>query len=106
VNNTRLRLGAKNVDGAKLAGSADPAWYPGVGNADKLYVYYFTRDCRGLEDLTHGFCMPVEDTELVIPPGDPASFVERDYMAVGTQRGPDSTLTLPSRMVKLQRPGQ
>jgi hypothetical protein len=106
VNNTRLRLGAKNLDGTKLVGSADPAWYPGVGNADKLYVYYFTRDCTGLDDLTHGFCMSVEDTQLVIPHGDPASFVERDYMAVGTQRGPDSTLTLPSRVLRLQRPAQ
>ena len=106
LNNTRLRLGAKNVDGSKLVGSADPAWYPEVGNADKLYIYYFTRDCAGLEDLTHGFCIPVEDTALVIPPGDAATFVERDYMAVGTQRGPDSTLTLPSRVLKLQRPAQ
>ncbi len=105
VNNTRLRLGVKNVDGTKLVGSVDPAWYPGAGNADKFYVYYFARDCAGLEELTHGFCIAVEDSELVIPPGAPASLVERDYMAVGTQRGPDSTLTLPSRVLKLQRPG-
>lgn len=106
INNTRLRLGAKNVDGARLAGSADPAWYPGVDNSDKLYVYYFTRDCTGLEEWTHGFCTSVEDTALVVPAGDFATFVERDYMAVGTQRGPDSTLTLPSRVLKLQRPAQ
>ena len=104
VNNTRLRLGAKNVDGTKLVGSVDPGWYPGVGSADKLYVYYFTRDCQGLGDLTHGFCTSVEDTAFVIPPGNPASFVERDYMAAGAQRGPDSTLTLPSRVLTLQRP--
>jgi hypothetical protein len=104
LNNTRLRLGAKNVDGTELAGSATPAWYPGVNNLDKLYVYYFTRDCEGLEDLTHGFCMPVEDTEFVISAGERASFVERDYISDGTQRGPDSTLTLPSMVLKLQRP--
>ena len=104
INNSRLRLGAKNIDGTRLEGSVDPDRYPGVGNPDKLYVYYFTRDCAGLEDLTHGFCMPVEDTALVIPPGNAATFVERDYMAVGTQRGPDSTLTLSSRVLRLQRP--
>ena len=104
LNNFRLRLGAANVDGAKLEGSATAEWYPGVDNLDKLYVYYFTRDCAGLEDLTHGFCSPVEDTALVIPPGDMASLVERDYMSVGTQRGPDSTLTLPSMVLKLHRP--
>ena len=106
LNNTRLRLGAKNVDGTVLAGSATPEWYPGVNNLDKLYVYYFTRDCEGLEDLTHGFCESVEDTELVIPPGDKTSFVERDYLKLGTQRGPDSTLTLPSIVLRLQRPAQ
>jgi hypothetical protein len=106
VNNIRLRLGAKNVDGTKLAGSTDPEWYPGVNHLDKLYVYYFTRDCEGLEELTHGFCSSVEDTELVIPPGDEASIVERDYISQGTQRGPDSTLTLPSMVLTLQRPAQ
>jgi len=102
LNNTRLRLGAKNIDGTELAGSA--LWYPGANNLDKLYVYYFTRDCLGLQDLTHGFCVSVEDTQFVIPPGAKASFVERDYIRVGTQRGPDSTLTLPSMVLKLQRP--
>jgi hypothetical protein len=77
-----------------------------VENLDKLYVYYFTRDCDGLEELTHGFCYSVEDTELVIPPGDKASLVERDYISEGTQREPDSTLTLPSMVLTLQRPAQ
>jgi hypothetical protein len=106
VNNFRLRLGAKNVDGTKLMGSATPGFYPGVQNLDKFYVYYFTRDCEGLEHLTHGFCLSVEDTELVIPPGDRASFVERDYLKAGTSRGPDSTETLPSIVLRLQRPAE
>ena len=101
VNNLRFRLGALNVDGTQLAGSAQPY---GVGHADKLFVHYFTRDCDGLQDLTHGFCTPVDDTEFVIPPGDTASFIERDYIAAGTQRGPDSTLLLPSIALQLQAP--
>lgn len=101
VNNTRLRLGAVNVDGTELVGSA--AGY-GVENADKLFVHFFTRDCDGLEDLTNGFCTEVGDGDLLIPPGDPASFSERDYVAVGTQRGPDSALLLPSIAITLERP--
>ena len=73
---------------------------------DKFYVYYFTRNCDGLEKLTHGFCLSVEDTELVIPPGVKATLVERDYMVPETQRGPDSKLTLPSMALKLQSPAQ
>ena len=61
---------------------------PWVNNLDKLYVYYFTRDCEGLENLTHGFCFSVEDTELAIPPGDSASIVERDTFAKGHSAGP------------------
>jgi hypothetical protein len=108
VNNFRLRLGAENVDGAKLVASAKPEWYPGVDNLDKLYVYYFTRNCEDekVSALTHGFCLSVKDTELAIPAGDKASLVERDYMVPGTQRGPDSKLTLPSMVLKLQRPSQ
>ncbi len=106
INNFHLRLGAVNVDGTELMGSTDPGWYPGVPNLDKLYVYYFTRDCEGLKNLTHGFCSNVEDTAFVIPPGDRATLVERDYMAAGTQRGPDSKFTLPSMVITFQKPTQ
>jgi len=101
VNNTRLRLGAINVDGAVLEGSAAPY---GVGHADELYVHFFTRDCSDLGDLTRGQCTEVGASALEIPPGVRASLVERDYIAVGTRRGPDSTLSLPSVVLRLQRP--
>lgn len=106
LSNTRLLLGAKNVNHDMLVGSATPEFYPGVDNLDRLYVYYFTRDCEGLEELTHGFCMSVEDTEFVIPRGVTATVLEREYLKVGTQRGPDSALTLPSVLLMLQRPAQ
>jgi hypothetical protein len=104
VNQFRLRLGCINVDGTQLEDSATPEFCPGAGHLDKLFVYYFTRDCQGLEDLTHGFCASIEATDLVIPYGYKATFVERDYIKVGTQRGPDSTLLLPSIVLALQRP--
>lgn len=76
-----------------------------MGNAEKLYVHYFARDCQGLEELTHGSCTPVGTSALKIPVGVKASLVERDYIAAGTQRGPDSTLTLPPTVLRLHRPG-
>jgi hypothetical protein len=106
INNFRLRLGAENVEGTKLVGSANPDWYPGVENSDKLYVYYLTRHCEDLVGLTHGFCLSVGDTALAIPPGVRATIVERDYLRPGTERGPDSRLTLPSTVLKLRRPEQ
>lgn len=99
VNNTRLRLGAKNIDGSELVGSAEA--YE-VQHADQMYVHYFTRDCSLVADRTDGHCTSVEASTL--PVGVRASLVERDYMAVGTQRGPDSTLTMPSRVLQLQVP--
>ncbi len=102
VNNTHLRLGAVNVNGDELRGSA--ASYAVADNPDKFYVHYFTRDCTGLETLTSGYCTSIEDTEIGVPAGVDASFVERDYIRVGTQRGPDSKLLLPSVVLKLQRP--
>ncbi len=110
VNNAKLRLGAANVDGSKLVGSAVWAWYPDdpalppIPNLDKLYVYYFTRDCTDLEEKTHEKCFSVQDTEFVIPGGTKATLVERDYIKVGSQRGPDSKFTLPSVVITFQRP--
>ncbi len=104
LNNVHYRLGVKNVNDSMLAGSATEAFYGDLENLDELYVYYFTRDCEDVKDLTHDFCTSVEDTEFVIPKGGLASFVERDYVGVGTQRAPDSTLTLPAIALKLARP--
>jgi hypothetical protein len=103
LQNFRLRLGAVNVDGNKLLGSTDQYSGHGLDNLDNFYVYYFTRNCENLGDLTDDFCLSVEDSELVMPEGDTGSFVERNYMSVGTQRGPESTLIVPSRVLKLQR---
>jgi hypothetical protein len=108
LNNFRLRLGAKNVEYTKLKGSASSESYPefsgNIANLEKLFVYYFARDCSDLESWTHGYCAEVEDSPLVLPVGDRAALTERDYIKPGTQRGPDSTKLLPSRALKLARP--
>ena len=69
-----------------------------------FFVYYFARDCSGLESWTHGYCAEVEESDLMLPVGDTAAFTERDYIVPETQRGPDSTKLLPSRALKLARP--
>jgi hypothetical protein len=104
VNNFRLRLGAINIDYKKLQGSALIYDDGNIGNLDKFFVYYFARDCSGLESLTHGYCSEVEDSPLVLPKGDRGALTERDYIVPGTARGPDSTMLLPSRALKLERP--
>lgn len=107
INRVSLRLGVANISDVMLGGSAAP--YSGVANRDMLYVYYITRDCAGLEALTDpqgqsstAFCLSV--SEDLLPAGEVASFVERDYVKTGSQRGPESTLTLPSQVIKLYRP--
>lgn len=71
-------------------------------NTDKFYLYYFTRDCSDLGVLTDGNCLSL--TEDLIPEGDQVAISIRNYIKPGTQRGPDSSLVLPSRIIQLQRP--
>jgi len=87
VNNARLRLGAANIDGTKLW-AARTRLVPGVDNLDKFYVYYFTRRCEGLEELTYGFLLVGARHRARDPARRQGSFVERDYIAVGRSGGP------------------
>jgi hypothetical protein len=81
-----------------------------VSDPDLFYVYYFARDCAGLEELTDGNCMSI--TDALVPmcpePGNPACdrivFSERDYIRPGTQRGLDSLLKLRPVVIGLHRP--
>jgi hypothetical protein len=109
VNESLMLKGVENISSDQLKGTALD--YAGaVNNADKFYVYYFTRDCSDLQDLTGGHCFSI--SESAVPPcSDPASptcahlkLVQREYVRQGTQRGPDSTLTLLPRLIKLKRP--
>jgi hypothetical protein len=101
INKTSQFAGVKNLSDTVLAGTA--SGYAGeVNNSGKFYLYYFTRDCSGLEDLTDGNCFQIEDT--IIAPGDHMVLAVRDYLRPGTQRGPDSSLVLLSRGITLHRP--
>ena len=81
-----------------------------VNNTDKFFVYYFTRDCSGLDSLTGGNCVEIanDDLPLCMDQLDPGcnklSISIRDYMPFGSQRGPDDNYILPSIVIPLQRP--
>ena len=91
-----------------LKGSAD-SYAATVNNTAKLFVHYFTKECDVLKDVPGGTenCSP---TDGVQPPiGDPAlrgMFIIglRDYIALNTQRGPDSSKLLTPRILTFTQP--
>jgi len=100
INQKSKLKGVANLFDEKLKGTANG--YAGkVSNTGKFYLYYFTRDCSGLGGLTDGHCVSLKD---YIPQNDQFVFSVRDYIKPDTQRGPDSSLVLPSMVIKLQRP--
>jgi hypothetical protein len=101
INQVSIIKGVANLRDKELDGTAD-AYAGEVSNTDKFYLYYFTRNCSGLEDLTDGNCFSLPVT--MIPQGDHFALSIRDYIKPDTQRGPDSSLVLRSEAIKLQRP--
>lgn len=103
VNDASMMAGVENVLDITLEGSAD-GYATTVDDTGKFFVHYFTRDCAVLADVPGGMenCSP---TDGVQPPiGDPAlrgMFIIglRDYIALGTQRGPDSSKLLTPRIL-------
>lgn len=90
-----------------LKGSAD-VYKTIVNNTGKFFVHYFTKECAVLKDVPgKENCSP---TDGVQPPiGDPALhgmfiIALRDYIALGTQRGPDSSKLLTPRILTFTQP--
>jgi len=65
-----------------------------VNNTDKLYVYYFARDCGDIPA-----CFSI--TKDMVPKGESFRLIQRNYIKPNTARGPDSTQTLSPVMVIL-----
>ena len=101
VNEVPKLKGVADLSEDDLRGTAK-AYARDVNNTHKFYLYYFTRDCSGLEGLTGGNCLPIQ--EDLIPQGGQFAITIRDYIKPGTQRGPDSSKLLPSMIIQLQRP--
>lgn len=111
VNRFPMKLGVANLFDSVLEDTAaEYAEY--VSDPELFYLYYFARDCTGLEELTDENCLSITDEMIPIcaEPGNPACdrvvFSERDYIVPDTQRGPDSLLKLPPVLIKLQGPAQ
>ncbi|MFZ2446908.1 MAG: hypothetical protein WAW37_11175 [Syntrophobacteraceae bacterium] len=101
INYAEVFLGVANLSDKDLKETA--IGYKGeVSNTGEFYLYYFTRDCSGLEALTDGHCFELPVT--MIPPGRHFGLSVRDYVRPRTERGPDSSLILPSRVLQLVRP--
>ncbi len=105
VNESLMVKGLQNISSDTLENTAG-SYAEQVNNTDKFYLYYFTRDCSGLEALTHGNCFSI--TEDMIPPctSQPCDYLkiaQRNYIAQGTERGPDPQKVLPPRLIKLKR---
>ncbi|MBE0686506.1 MAG: hypothetical protein IH585_10945 [Anaerolineaceae bacterium] len=102
-------LGFENRSDTDLANTAS-AYATEVNNTDKFFVYYFTRDCSGLETLTGGHCLEISDSDLPLCDDPTAatcnklSISLRDYMPLGSQRGPNDNYILPAMVIPLQRP--
>jgi hypothetical protein len=103
INQASLLLGIANLSDGDLKGTAG-AYAGEVSNTDKFFLYYFTRDCSGsvIQALTGGHCFELPETK--IPKGDHLGISIRDYVRPHTQRGPDSSLVLPSAVLKLHKP--
>jgi hypothetical protein len=99
INQISLFAGVANLSDKVLDGTAN-AYAGEVNNSEYFYLYYFTRDCSGLESLTGGNCLQID--ESLIPPGDSVAFGLRDYIRKGTERGPDSSLILPPMVIKVR----
>ncbi len=80
-NRIPIMVGVTNVSGLGLEGSAS-AFSKTVGNTDKLYVYYFARDCGNLPNCR-------EITEEMVPRGEDIKIVQRNYVAPGGTRAAD-----------------
>lgn len=99
VNQIPMIKGVFDISDKELEGTAKE-YSAEVNNTDKFYLYYFTRNCKGLEHLTYGHCVELS----MIPPGFQIAIAQRNYIKQGTQRGPDSKLVLNPMMMKLNRP--
>jgi len=109
--NASLKLkGVGNVESDQLQNTAN-SYASEINNPDKFYLYYFTRDCTGLEDLTGGNCLSITtDMVAVCTESDPDSplcdhlkLSQREYIKKGTERGPDSTLVLLPKLIMIKK---
>ena len=108
VNDSLLVKGLDNVETDRLRSTVS-AYAAVLDDPDKYFLYYFSRDCTALEELTGGHCLSI-DTDMIpvcdtygSPECHYLKLILREYIAKGSTRGPDSELILMPRLIRLQR---
>jgi hypothetical protein len=115
ANDASMMSGVANVLDTGLKGSAD-SYTDTVGDTGKFFVHYFTRDCTVLNNVPGGTANCTGISEDMLPPigntsapGDPALHGMlvvglRDYIAPGTERGPENTKLLRPIILTFTQP--
>lgn len=109
LNDSYLLKGIGNIDSDRLRNTAN-AYAANLTNPSKFYLYYLARDCAAIDKLTNGNCISVTEkmlpvcTDLADPDCHPLKLMQREYISKGTTRGPDSTLLLPPKLIRLKLP--
>jgi len=108
VNDSYLIKGVANIDSDQLRNTAS-AYAADLTNPSKFYLYYLARDCAAIDELTDGNCFTVTEemlpvcTDMADPDCHPLKLMQREYISKGTARGPESTLLLPPKLIRLQK---
>ncbi len=97
VNWFPMLVGLQNLSDSDLAGTA--AAYLDSPVSDSFYVYYFARDCTGIEH-----CLEVP--RKLIPDGETIKAIVRNYVVPGSARGPDPDKLLMPRAILLDGSGR
>ena len=109
VNDSLLVKGVDNIETDRLRSTAT-AYAAALHDPAKYFLYYFTRDCAGLETLTGGHCLSIDTDKIpaCATYGSPEchylKLILREYIAKGTARGPDSEHILMPKLIRLHRP--
>jgi hypothetical protein len=109
LNDSYLIKGVANIDSDRLRNTAS-AYAADLTNPSKFYLYYLARDCAAIDELTDGNCLAVSEealpvcTDLSSPDCHPLKIIQREYISKGTGRGPESTLLLPPKLIRLKLP--
>jgi hypothetical protein len=92
ISSYPLAVSFDNLTNLELAGTA-AEFAERVGNADKFFVYYLSRDCTGIENCR-------EIPESAVAKGGSIKLAERNYVRPTTARAPDAAQLLgPSVIV-------